>query len=295
MPAITVLMPLPHIDFDPTEVSISWRVLRDAGIDVRFSTPDGQRAFADPIMISGQGLDPWGFIPVANKIKVIGLMLRADRYARKAYAELEQDPHFLNPVTYCDIDIRDYDGLLLPGGHAKGMRKYLEDETLQQIVARFFDSATTDSAQKAKPVAAVCHGVVLAARSISSLTGKSVLHGLKTTALPWAFEQKAWRLTKYFGRFWDPHYYRTYVEQAGQPTGYASVEEEVKRALASPDDFCNVTQNAKDHRIKSSGIFRDRVNDDRPAWLVRDGRYLSARWPGDVHSFAKTFVDMLRE
>jgi len=35
------------------------------------------------------------------------------------------------------------------------------------------------------------------------------------------------------------------------------------------------------------------MTDERPAFLVQDGRYLSARWPGDVHTFAKTFSKML--
>ena len=26
-----------------------------------------------------------------------------------------------------------------------------------------------------------------------------------------------------------------------------------------------------------------------PAWVVRDGNYVSARWPGDVFTFAQTF------
>jgi hypothetical protein len=26
---------------------------------------------------------------------------------------------------------------------------------------------------------------------------------------------------------------------------------------------------------------------------VRDGTYLSARWPGDIHTFAHAFADML--
>jgi hypothetical protein len=42
-------------------------------------------------------------------------------------------------------------------------------------------------------------------------------------------------------------------------------------------------------------MVRDRLNDDRPAWVVRDGNYISARWPGDVHSFARAFVAMLAE
>jgi putative intracellular protease/amidase len=27
---------------------------------------------------------------------------------------------------------------------------------------------------------------------------------------------------------------------------------------------------------------------------VRDGSYVSARWPGDAYTFARTFVDVLR-
>ena len=56
---------------------------------------------------------------------------------------------------------RDLAGLVLPGGHrARGMCPYLENPDLQGAVAAFFDAG--------KPVGAICHGVVLAARSISS-------------------------------------------------------------------------------------------------------------------------------
>ena len=90
-----------------------------------------------------------------------------------------------------------------------------------------------------KPVAAICHGVLLAARSISKRTGRSVLSGYRTTALTWAFENSAWSVAR-FTRFWDPNYYRTYLEQAGQPKGYMSVQQEVTRALARPEDFRDV-------------------------------------------------------
>jgi putative intracellular protease/amidase len=36
-------------------------------------------------------------------------------------------------------------------------------------------------------------------------------------------------------------------------------------------------------------------SDDSPAFAVRDGNYLSARWPGDAYLFAKKFVAMLAE
>ena len=43
-PMVTVLMPLPACDFDPTEVAVSWQVLSAAGHDVVFATPSGWRA-----------------------------------------------------------------------------------------------------------------------------------------------------------------------------------------------------------------------------------------------------------
>ena len=34
-------------------------------------------------------------------------------------------------------------------------------------------------------------------------------------------------------------------------------------------------------------------NRHRAAFVVRDGNYLSARWPGDVHRFAREFSALL--
>jgi hypothetical protein len=36
------------------------------------------------------------------------------------------------------------------------------------------------------------------------------------------------------------------------------------------------------------------LTDERPAWVVRDGSYVSARWPGDAFTFARVFADVLR-
>lgn len=64
---MNILMPLPHQDFDPTEVGTTWRILSEAGHHVHFATPDGLVAIADPLMISGEGLDAWGFVPGLKK------------------------------------------------------------------------------------------------------------------------------------------------------------------------------------------------------------------------------------
>ncbi len=157
-------------------------------------------------MLSGIGLDPWSGIPVLRHIRILGLLLSANGDARSAYAEMLRDPAFTSPMRWDQIQSKDFDALLLGGGHrARGMREYLESAVLQRITAEFFADE--------KPVAAICHGVLLAARS-KRADGRSVLHGRKTTALPWALEHKG-SVLAHFGRFWDPKYYRTYTEDGG--------------------------------------------------------------------------------
>jgi putative intracellular protease/amidase len=262
-------------------------VLIDASHIVGFATPDGQPAVADEIMMTGKGLDVWGAIPLLRNWPLIGLLLRANRDARDAYAGMIADRGYVAPQRWDGVDPAAFDALLLPGGHrARGMRDYLESDILQRHVTDFFEAN--------KPVAAICHGVLLAARSISKHTGRSVLYGYRTTALTWTLERSAWSLAR-VTRFWDPDYYRTYPEQDGQPKGFMSVQQEVTRALARAGDFQDVPATDPDYRRKTSGLQRDSIDDARPAFVVRDRNYVSARWPGDVHTFAKTFAGMLSE
>jgi putative intracellular protease/amidase len=281
----TVLIPIPELDFDPTEVAVSWQVLCRLGHEVRFATPDGRVASGDKLMLSGRGLDPWGFIPGASRLVVVGRVLRADAGARAAYAQLLRARSFLEPTAWSEIELDVLDGLLLPGGHrARGMRRYLESPVLQALVAEAFT--------RKMPIAAICHGVLLAARSVEPSSGRSVLFGHQTTALTWALEGRAARVAR-LTRFWDPGYYRTYREQPGEPAGYMSVQQEVTRALECVEDFRDVDPAEADARLKSSGRARDSIANERPAFVVRSGNYLSARWPGDAHTFAKRFAAML--
>src|ERR1700730_10189678 len=219
-----VLIPLPHRDFDPSEAAISWSVLKHLGHSVAFSAPDGQPGYADDMMLTGEGLDIWGFLPGLKRLVAIGRLMRANSGARNAYAAMEQDPEFKSPLSWRQVRRADFGGLLLPGGHrARGMREYLESEVLQKLVAEFFVAGL--------PVAAICHGVLLAARSRTADGRHSVLFGRRTTALTWALERKGWTAGRIF-RFWDPNYYRTYDDGPGKPAGYMSVQQEVTRALA---------------------------------------------------------------
>ncbi|MGP0031135.1 MAG: type 1 glutamine amidotransferase domain-containing protein [Acidimicrobiales bacterium] len=280
-----VLLPLPALDFDPTEVAVSWSVLTGRGHEVIFATPDGRPGRADDLMITGRGLDPWGAVPLLRNITLIGRALRANADGRRAYVALQRDRSFTTPLSWREARASDFDGIVLPGGHrARGMREYLESELVQELVVQFFAAG--------QPVGAVCHGVLAAARSVDPATGRSVLHGRRTTALTWQLERTAWTIARR-SRFWDPDYYRTYTEEPGQEAGAMSVQHEVTRALARAEDFLDVPLGAPDYRLKTSGRARDTMDDARPAWVVRDGNYVSARWPGDVHTFARTFSEAL--
>jgi putative intracellular protease/amidase len=280
-----VLIPTPSRDFDPSEVAVSWSVLKRLGHTVVFATPDGRPGQADELMLTGQGLDVWGFIPGLKHFAAIGRLMRANADARRDYAAMLGDPAYQAPLTWAQLRREDFDGLVLPGGHrARGMREYLESKALQNLVAQFFAANA--------PVAAICHGVLLAARSRAVDSSRSVLFGRRTTALTWALERKAAQVGRIV-RFWDPNYYRTYADGPGEPEGYMSVQQEVTRALARADDFLDVPADAPNYRLKVSGMVRDTFADDRTAFVVRDGNYVSARWPGDAHTFAKTFAALL--
>jgi putative intracellular protease/amidase len=282
----TVLIPIPDRDFDPTEVAVSWRVLTSNGHRIIFATESGTAGVADDIMVTGRGLDIWSGLPVLGTISIIGRMLRANKGGRRAYEEMLRSTEFQHPVSWAEATLDGVDALLLPGGHrARGMRSYIDNATLQRLVV--------DAFARSVIVAAICHGVLLAARSIDPATGRSVLYGHRTTALTWALERTAWQLTRRT-RFRDPDYYRTYTEEPGQSSGYMSVQAEVTRALKSPSDFCDVERGTPRWWLKSSGMVRDTATDSGPAFVVDDGSYLSARWPGDTHTFATVLSQKLR-
>ena len=283
----TVLIPIPDTDFDPTEVAVSWQVLAAHGHTVVFATESGRPAAADDIMVSGRGLDVWSRVPGLGRVAVVGRFLRANRDARTAYAQMLESAEYQHPIAWTDAGLDDVDALLLPGGHrARGMRSYIDSEVLQALVVEAF--------RRGMLVAAICHGVLLAARSIDESTGRSVLYGRKTTALTWDFERRAWQLSR-VTRFWDRDYYRTYSERPGDPDGYMSVEAEVTRALENPGDFCNVPTDSPHRRAQTSGMARDTATDSRPAFVVDDDTYISARWPGDTHTFAAAVSARLHE
>jgi putative intracellular protease/amidase len=242
-----VLMPLPDEDFDTTEVAVPWRLLHDAGHEVTFATQRGGSAPAcDPKLLAG----------------VLFGRLGADPEPLAFYRELEQSPEFRAPEAWADLDPAAFDGLVLAGGHAPGMRQYLDSHSLQERVAAFW---ALD-----RPVGAICHGVLVLARTRDPATGRSVLARSRTTCLPKAMERSA-----FFASAWRlGRYYRTYP---------AYVQDEVVGALDDPAQF-----DAGPRTVR-----RGTAQDDGPAFVTEDGRYVSARWPGDAYLFARRFVALL--
>lgn len=238
-----VLIPLPDNDFDVTEVAVPWRLLVDAGHEVVFATEHGQSPAADPLLLTG----------------VLFGKLGAEPEPKGFYEELSRAPAFQRPLTWDAIVPEELDGLVLPGGHAPGMRQYLGSAGLQAKVAAFW--------RLGRPVGAICHGVLVLARAKDPLTGRSLLHGRRTTCLPKYMERSAYLLT-----FWKlGRYYRTYP---------AYVEDEVREALAEPGHF---------ERGPRAYTQRGTATDHRPAFVVEDGPYVSARWPGDAYLFTERF------
>jgi len=256
-----ILIPLPRYGFDPTEAGVPWTFLRAAGHDTTFATPDGQPAQADRRMVTGEGLG------------VLSRTLRADANGRRAYEEMAASEAFTHPVSYEAIG-ECFDALLLPGGHDKGMREYLDSPILQATIAAFF--------QADRPVAAICHGTLLVARSLRPDTGKSVLFGRRTTGLTRGQELTAFWLT----RSWLGDYYRTYPEK-DVPGRRVTMEDDLRTHLARPEDFVR----GPGWPIPSG---RDTPTNLSAGFSVRDGNYLSARWPGDAHRFATDLVALLK-
>jgi putative intracellular protease/amidase len=237
-----VLMPLADRDFDVTEVVVPWNTLRNAGYDVIFATEGGTRGRCDPLLLTGVVFGQLGARPENVAL----------------YRELEGTEAFQHPIRFSEIRVEDYAGVALHGGHAPGMRQYLECGELQQKIVDFFRAD--------KPVAAICHAAVLLARSVDPATGRSVVHGRRMTGLPKALERTSYLLT-----FWKlGRYYRTYPEY---------VADEAIRALGDPALFLKGPLSA---------------SYDHP-FTVRDRNLITARWPGDAQKFAEGFVELLRE
>jgi putative intracellular protease/amidase len=231
----SVIIPLPDNDFDLTEVAVPWKLFTRRNYQVSFATENGNCAYCDPKLITG----------------VIFGQLGATAEAVGFYRELEKNEQFLHPLKYSEVIPEQFDLLVLPGGHAPGMKQYLESKLLQDKVLEFY--------KLDKIIGSICHGSIVLARTIDPATGKSIVHKRKLTGLTKFLERLAYYLTS-----WKlGNYYRTYP---------CYVQDEIKSCLCNPRNF------------KTGG------NQFKP-YVCIDGNLVTARWPKDAFLFAETLIE----
>ena len=115
-----VVMPLPDRDFDVTEVAVPWRVLTTAGHEVVFASERaGASLAADPRLLTG----------------VLFGRLGAEPEPQQFYRQMVDAAGFRAPIGWADLQPDEYDGMILPGGHAPGMRQYLGSDVVFGLVA----------------------------------------------------------------------------------------------------------------------------------------------------------------
>ena len=110
-----VLVAVPEKGFDPTELGVPCKLLRDRGVDIVVMSPSGTTPVrADPIMVDGVGL------------YLLKWSMRADPNGIAAYTEILKAGLLEKPLSYAavlrhgrcsSLPFAVYDALLLPGGH----------------------------------------------------------------------------------------------------------------------------------------------------------------------------------
>ena len=236
-PSRRILIPLPDHDFDPTESATPWRVFTDRGWKVTFATENGSVAAADERLLMGIVRGPLGAGPkgLAN------------------YQAMGQTPEFQNPIRYQDIQVEEYDAVSLTGGHAPGMKQYLESRVLQEKMVEFF--------RRDKVIGAICHGMLVLARAIDPATGRSVLYDYRMTGLTKNLEMAGYGLT-----FWlHGRRYRTYD---------CYVADEVKGVLKDPKKF-----------VSTWAMLIP--------FVVEDRNLVTSRWPLDARLYSLKLVELI--
>jgi len=138
--------------------------------------------------------------------------------------------------------------------HASGMRQYWESLVLRNKVLQF--------CQQGKLIGAICHGVLVLARTIDPQTGRSVLYGHKVTAVPKSLDRVGYLLSLLLKRSYiiDP----------------CTVEEEVRACLECPEDLS-----------KGRSVL--------VPYVVCDGNLITSRWYMDAELFSEHFAEALEQ
>ena len=191
---------------DPTEVAVPWHVFKSSGFDVSFATETGTAPACDKKMYEG----------MTQKL------LGATKDAVQTHATLQSDSAYTSPLSWTapEFDLTKYDLVFMPGGHEKGMRQYIESQSLHRQLARYVPLVSRKNNSR-KCLGAICHGVQVLAAADKEGKDESVIFDFETTALPGTMEQGIFQATRLF----LGDYYKTYGPASD------SVEQIVRKRL----------------------------------------------------------------
>ncbi len=238
-PAVRILMPLPDHDFDPTEAAIPWKACTAQGWQVVLATEGGNIPECDMNRLKG---------PLPG-------LLSASSSVQAVYQEMTEDPGYQRPILWGEIDASGYQALLLPGGDGPGVRQYLDSARLRNKVLDFW--------QQGKLIGALCHGMLVLARTIDPQTGHSVIYGHKVTAVPSSLDRFAYLMDSWFLK-------RGYVMYS------RCVADEVLGCLEDPE-----------HMSSGPSLFKP--------YVVCDGALVTSRWYLDAQLFSERFIEQLEQ
>ncbi|PSR77755.1 ThiJ/PfpI family protein [Coniella lustricola] len=236
---------------EPTEAAVPYTAFKKAGFDVSFATEKGLAPACDKLLLEGLTQKFLG----ASKAVIV------QYNSMIASAECQTPLAWSSPT----FGLAAFDLVYVPGGHDKAVQQILDSADLHGHLAKYFP-LTRKQQPRPKAIAAICHGPLVLANSINPDTGKSVLYGCKTTALPAGFEKVA-----YWGtRLWLGDYYKTYGH------GSEDVEASVKKVLRDKSQF------------QASLLPLPFVVEDSTY------HYISARFPGDIGLFSQKVVSLVQ-
>ena len=208
-----------------------------------------------------------GTAPAADPRLLAGVIfgqLGAAPEPRDFYAELPRPRSSRAPIVLGASGPAEFDGLLLPGGHAPGMRQYLGSPVCSsrsrgsgRWAGRSARSATACWCWRApatRPRAAACWPTA------------------STTCLPKYMERSAYLTDRLAARPLLPH-----VSGLRRGRGRGRAGRPGRQFRRGPRTLSR----------------RGTATDDTAAFVVEDRNYLSARWPGDAYLFGRRFCDLL--
>jgi len=252
MDSLSVLIFLPEYDFDPTEVVVSWKCLTSYGINVFFTTEKANESTCDMIQMKKGGV-------------VFGILSASDDIKR-TYKDMCKSNNFKKPILWNEVNVENFHGIILPGGHATGVKPYLESEVVREKVIQFW--------KLKRPIGAMSRAVLILARAKKQKNNLSIIRRRSTTTFPKLFEDTAYYLTRLsHGNLFKPY--------------EKSCEEEVCESLEEP----NIQY--RKSSINPKMAKKDTLFDQSNGFVVVDKQYISSRWAGDSYTFIFKFIELL--